>query len=168
MGSGRQAATAATWTTETEGTGDSNRGEQIGKRLLSASTLVAVVGNRKKRRGVTTANGGSARGKGGMELQATIDRSRRSIPFFNCDVFDCSTQIVNLVTFRNNFFLKDFFDRAAGRQGPDVFARLEAAEKRLEATRAAREKTQQRIADELALLRAISASDDDDVLRYDF
>lgn len=36
--------------------------------------LISVLGNRKKRRGVTTANGGSARGKGGMELQATIDR----------------------------------------------------------------------------------------------
>ena len=29
-------------------------------------------------------------------------RSRRSIPFFNCDFFDCSTQIVNLVSFRCN------------------------------------------------------------------
>ena len=27
-------------------------------------------------------------------------RSRRSIPFFNCDFFDCSTQIVNLASFR--------------------------------------------------------------------
>ena len=33
---------------------------------------------------------------------------------------------------RNNLFLKDGLDRVAGRQGPDVFARLKAAEKRLQ------------------------------------
>ena len=88
-------------------------------------------------------------------------RSRRSIPFFNCDFFDCSTQIVNLASFRwvfgyilwtpadsaciiittphpcrrNNFFLTDFLDRATGRQGPAVFARLEAVEKRLQVSK---------------------------------
>ena len=36
---------------------------------------------------------------------------------------------------RNNFFLKDFLDRATGRQGPAVFARLEAVEKRLEVSK---------------------------------
>jgi hypothetical protein len=47
----------------------------------------------------------------------------------------------------------DILDRVSGRTDADVFARLEAGKKRMNATRAARDKFKQKIARDIKLMR---------------